>query len=509
VVAVPIFILMDKYNKQLLILISLFAVVAGLYVYRASGLFFLADDFIHIPQSSHNLLAQRNSLRPIGNISLHIDFLWSGKLAMGYHVTNSLLHITNSVLVFYFFKILQEKYAQVANNNLLAFLVSTCFFVYPFHSEAVFWIIGRSGSLGCLFFLVAFISFLQKEKSIAWFIACLLSFEFGLLAYESCWVFPLVVLLFFIFLQKNKKQWLYVAAIWLVFAIHLVYRYQVTGELLSKYDTASILQFNIKTIALNFSKLVARTLLPPFVNHQNLILVFVVVSLLLCGLIITFLRKQKQQKFFVLLSSLWLISYIPYISLGIDTHGVEGERYLYLPSVLFCCWLLYLLYHTLNKTIFTIAIVLLFCLNIFYLLQARSYYTQAGMVTQTTIKQIKNYPWATNIFIENLPQYNKGAVVFRLGFEESVQWLLPQAKQKIIIVSIDSSDVQVSKNYYNQFSVINYTDTFAKQVKALMVKDMTYKKTYTAKDTTNLFFNPATNVWFSFSDTALTINSKK
>ncbi len=496
---------MDKPSKQVFGFICLLAVIAGLYVYRATGLFFLADDFIHIPESSHSLLAQRNYLRPVGNLSLYIDFLLSGTNALGYHISNLMLHIINSLLVYVLSSLLLKKYSVSHHFKIFSLTTAVLFFIYPFHSEAVFWIIGRSGSLGCLFFLVAFICFLQKEKSIVWFIASVLSFELALLAYESSWIFPLMVFLLTIFQPKNKKQWWYVVIVWLLFAVHVAYRYKVTGELFSKYDTASLVHFNMETIALNFTRLFARTFLPPFVYERDLIIAFAIAVAILAVLVIQLLRKNKPTKLFMLLTVLWIVSYLPYLSLGIDTHGVEGERYLYLPSVLFCIWLVHLLGEVLKSKIFFIAITLLFSLSSFFLFQSRSYYVKAGSITKTTITQIENSSNKQTIFIENLPQYKRGAVVYRLGFEEGIKWLLPNFKQNIIIVSIDSSDVQPTKNCFPNFTVHQQVDTIIRPIKTMMVKDESFKTNYKLKDTVGLFFNPAKDVLFHFSDSGLVI----
>jgi hypothetical protein len=62
-------------------------------LYRPFNLYFLADDFLHIPESAKNIWLQRNSLRPIGNIFLHEDYWFSNKNVLGYHIPNLLLPI--------------------------------------------------------------------------------------------------------------------------------------------------------------------------------------------------------------------------------------------------------------------------------------------------------------------------------------------------------------------------------------------------------------------------------
>lgn len=460
---------MDKSNKYFLFLLSLLTLAAGVYLYRPYGLYFLADDFIHIPESINNLVEQRNSLRPMGNISLHIDYLFSQLSAKGYHVTNLLLHALNTFFVFLLCRTVLRKYDQ-DTDNWLPIIAAVVFFIYPFHSEAVFWVIGRSGSLGTLFFLPALIFYLQKERSTFYFIGSLLCFELALLSYESSWVFPLLTIVIALFDSKNKHvnkkvQALQVTLVWFVFICHLLVRARLTGQLFNSYDTGSLLHMDIKSLGLNGMRLLARTLLPPFVHAQWLVVSLFTALMFIVALVVKFYRHNLPKPLFLLLSWCWLLSYIPYLSLGVDTHGVEGERYLYLPSVFFCMWLMYVLYRIINKQWQTCFAAVLVGTSMFYLYQSRSYYTKAGEVTKATMHEIGKLHDKESILVENLPQNNKGAVVFRLGLVEGVKWLYPSNRAAIKIISIDDSDRKV-RQAISSFAV-NF-DTLINQKEAVL-----------------------------------------
>jgi len=499
---------MDKSTKNFLFIISFFALAIGIYLYRPYGLYFLADDFIHIPESINNLWTQRNSLRPIGNISLHIDYLLSNISAKGYHVTNLLLHLINTFLVFLLGRTLLKKYAENDTDSWFPLIAAGAFFVYPFHSETIFWIIGRSGSLGTLFFLPALILFLQRGKSIFYFIGSLLCFELALLSYESSWVFPLIAIAIVEvnFLKgKKKRETLYVAVVWFVFVLHLFLRGRFTGALFNNYDTGSLLHLSLKSLALNGMRLFARTLLPPFANAQWLIVSLFVAVMFLVALVVKFYRHKQAKPLFVLLTTAWLVSYIPYLSLGIDTHGVEGERYLYMPSVFFCLWLMYVLYKIINKRVQLFFSIVFIAVSFFYLNQSRLYYTKAGNIAKSTIEEVGKLKNKEAIFIENLPQYNNGAIVFRLGFEEAVQWLQPAFHNKCNILSIDSSDVIRNAYYSNKF-VVNYSNTKNDfPITQLMLKDKNFKTNYIKTDVHFPSFTRDKHALFVYSDSSLTI----
>ncbi len=497
---------MDKTVKPYLFFVATMASIAGLYLYRPFNLYFLADDFLHIPESAKNIWLQRNSLRPIGNISLHIDNLFSQKNALGYHVTNLLLHVANTWLVFIFSKLLLTKYT-FEKTTFLPILISIFFFTYPFHSEAVFWIIGRSGSLGCLFFLAAMIGFLKKEESLFFSIFSLVCFELALLSYESSWIFPLVILFFIVAdgtVQLIKKHTGYLLFVVLLFSVHLFIRFSSTGELMNQYDAASFVQLNFHVLIENYIRLFARTMTPPLFNNHHFLLVFSVVIVVLALLVFVLYRKGKLNRFFLAITATWLCSYIPYLSIGIDTHGVEGERYLYLPSVFFSIWILYLLHQLFAAKQLLLITISIVAVHIFYVQQSRTYYVKAGAITAITIHQLNALNNNEKVFFQNLPQYNKGAVVFRTGLEDAVKWLGINQPQ-IIIVSKDNSDEQPRLKHHTTFNINYGNNNMPIAFTTILMQDRSFKKNYVVKDTVGLKFNPATDALFVYNDTSLNI----
>ncbi|MCU0322013.1 MAG: hypothetical protein MUE72_06310 [Chitinophagaceae bacterium] len=470
-------------------------------------LYFLADDFLHIPASASNIWVQQNSLRPVGNISLHLDYLFSSTHALGYHITNLCLHISCTIVLYY---VIKQLFKQVVEKEItnLSLLVAILFFCYPFHSEAIFWIIGRSGSLGALFFLLALYSWLKKEASPLYSIGVFIFFQLALFSYESAWVFPFTIILFIMFrwhLLDKRNNILLCSLLLLQFLLHLFIRFKVTGEFMNQYDANSFVQFNIQLLGENFFRLLARTLVPPYYNNTFLLVTFLLVFFTIVCLIVMLFRAKKINRFFILLTLVWLLSYLPYLSIGIDTHGVEGERYLYLPSVFFCVWLVYLLHQLFHFKITVIATLTICSINILFLQNARNYYLKAGKITQVTIEQINQLSSKQRFFFNQLPQYNKGAVVFRTGLEDAVKWLGNNKQQQIIVVSKNNSDEVPTAHHYLDFRLLYKANMQLNKVSTILIKDSSYKKNYIVKDTFKIQFNPLTDAWFDYTDTSLTI----
>jgi len=501
--------MMDKTIKPYFYLLSSVIVVATLYCYNPFNLYFLADDFLHIPASATNVWVQQNSLRPIGNLSLKLGYFFSNNHALGYHITNLLLHIINAVLVYSVSRHIFQQFANI-QNAYLSILIAIFFFSYPFHSEAVFWIIGRSGSLGALFFLAAFYCWLQQQQSVLFKIGVFVFFQLALFSYESSWVFPIVIALFMYIQWSTNKEYIRTLLglfLLIIFQLmlHLYIRYEATGEFMNQYDANSFVQFNIPLLLQNFFRLFARTLVPPLFSNTLFLSIFFLAIFIIIWMVVVMFRTKKMNRFYVVLTLVWLFSYLPYLSIGIDTHGVEGERYLYLPSLFFCIWLVYLLHQLLSSKATIIAVLVVCTVNFFFLQNARNYYTKAGTITQLTIEQINQLPNKQRIFFYQLPQYNKGAVVFRTGLEDAVKWLGKKSEQQLIVVTKDNSDEVPKQHHYNFFRVQFNEKITIPSISSILIPDTSFRKNYIEKDTLQLFFNPSTDAWFQYSDTSLTI----
>lgn len=492
-------------SKLYYILISC-SIFIGLYLYNPLHLYFLGDDFLHIPESIHNVWMQQNSIRPVGNFSLHLDYWLYKTNAVGYHFTNLLLHFVNSILVGIISFQLFKKF-KIPSNKGLHYIVAVFFFIYPFHSETIFWIIGRSASMGALFFLASLFYFFKKENKIVYAALSILFYQIALLSYESSWLFPLTITLIYFFdkrnnFSSNKKNIYFTALAWLLLVVNIVVRIVFTGNVFNHYDTQAFASFDFKLLALNFLRLLFRTWLPPFYNIAYFKMAVFVVVFVVAVVLFVLYKKKKLNIFFVLLTLLWLVSYLPYLALGIDTHGTEGERFLYMPSVFFCFWLMYVLSNIFSTKYFLYVSLLLIVLQLYFLKQTRTYYVKAGKITHQTVQQINLLSNKERIFIEHLPQYNKGAVVFRRGLNEALQWLYPHQQSKLIIVSIDDSDVKPRKNHVHFFEILYSNKNFPKQVNSVLVWNGI---NYEQKDTTGIIFNPNKDAWLNFNDTTLTI----
>ncbi len=143
---------------------------------------------------------ERSNWHPLTWLSLMLDAQFYGLNAGGYHLTNLLLHLANTVLLF--------KWLRTATGAWWPSALTAFFFVaHPLHVESVAWVTERKDVLSTLFFLLtllAYTRFAQGGRRIFYWLA-LAAFTVGLTAKPMLVTLPpLLLLLDYWPLQRQK-----------------------------------------------------------------------------------------------------------------------------------------------------------------------------------------------------------------------------------------------------------------------------------------------------------------
>lgn len=436
-------------NMLFLILVSALSVAACYY--NPFNFYFLNDDFIHIQLSSKGEILQHAFFRPICDLSVRLDhFIW-GKAAWGYHLSNLGLHILSTTLFFFLCKLVLERYEIVKNAGQLSAVSATLFFIYAMHSEAVFWVLGRSAILGALFFIPSIYLYL-KRHSLTSFLYSLAFMIIGWMTYESTWICPIFVILISgidVLLKRTvfKKEVVYIGIVWLLFVIYLAARYYFTNQFLTSYVTQSLEPMSLIDWGGHLFKFAVRSFLPPMQNSMLLIFIFILLLSAMAALIY-FTKERRTNYFLGLLLISWLIALTPVVSLGIDTKGTESERYLYLPTLFVCLFIVILIYRISNSVVRLGVIMVVMAFHLFFLYKSMVNYKFAGEVTKATIREIETLTNSGTLYVSCLPEEHYGALIFRTGFIEAVEWMKQTgAIGEVKIISIQAKDQEYLSNY--------------------------------------------------------------
>ena len=136
---------------------------------------------------------------PLTTLSLAVNFQFSKLDSPGYHVTNLLFHLLNTLLVFIFI------YKLCGRRLEIAAVVSLLFGLNPMHVESVSWISERKDVLYTFFFLLSVIAYQYylKRNDFKFYFLSILLFLCSLLSKAMAASLPLVLLLIDYFLKRK------------------------------------------------------------------------------------------------------------------------------------------------------------------------------------------------------------------------------------------------------------------------------------------------------------------
>ena len=188
------------FSQKLMIVIILVSTTLILY-WQVSGFDFVGyDDSLYISLASKELTWDSvawsflsidfANWHPLTWLSLILDYNLYGSNAAGYHITNLVFHIANTLLLF----LLLNKMTGALYRSAF---VAALFALHPLHVESVAWISERKDVLSTLFLFLtmwAYVLYAQRPNIIKYFPVIVL-FAFGLMAKPMLVTLPFVLLL--------------------------------------------------------------------------------------------------------------------------------------------------------------------------------------------------------------------------------------------------------------------------------------------------------------------------
>ena len=326
---------MNRFALLALILVLIVVCLAPAVVNGLSG-----DDYVHVYKNqgavsdwgAYFLQADGREYRPVVRLSLGLDHLLWEKWYTGYHLTNLLLHLLVTALLFSYVVKLSADWTM----GLLAALV---FGLHPIHSYSVSAVMGRTDILCALFALAAL---LAAARGFAILSAVL--FAAALLSKELAVVVPLLLGLQLLFFPRagTTSQWRGLVLMSGVDLAYLVARFAFLAP--NRADLAVYFAASPVGVLRNLAYYAGGLLLP--IGHYRLrdlaeaySLQFVAVGCLFVALLGVYLFRHREDLLVpdVKFGLLWVVvSILPVLFLF-------QRRFLYLASLGFALGLAYFL----------------------------------------------------------------------------------------------------------------------------------------------------------------------
>ena len=292
--------------------------------------------------------------RPVVSASYAIDCSIYGLKPFGFHLTNVIIHIINSLLFFYLLTLIFSGVESKFKDYALL-IGGAIFAVHPIHTEAVAWVSGRTDSLCFTFFIAAFINYLRyseaKKNLYLWM--TLVFYLLALLTKEMAITFPVIIILYDYIVKKktnregileNAKAYCFAAGLSLLF---MLWRWYVLKDIPMRDTYMYFYGKNIYTVIFTMLQTLPyyfRLALAPYgmlYHYSNYLpyqsslfnlsvifsLVFFIVIIISAFYLIRRLPEASYAIFFFFITLSPVLNIVP-------TMNFMADRFLYIPSAM-------------------------------------------------------------------------------------------------------------------------------------------------------------------------------
>lgn len=279
---------------------------------------------------------------PLTTLTFAINYALGGYNPLIYHATNYLLHLVNSILVYFVVR-------RISNKPFIALFSTAIFALHPMHVESVAWIAERKDVLYAFFFFLSLLLYINYRERLEkrWYWFSLFAFLCSLLSKSAAVPLPLILVL--IDWYCGDTEWKSRKA--LIEKVPYAFLALIFGviSLLSQhagkhpYFHATFEWFDKPfLVTYAFSFYIIRYLLPlnlsaihPFPTKvENYLPVEYYLSPLLVGAAVIFLFKEwkyvRTYRFGMLFYILMIVLVVQIIPLG---YAIVTERYAYVPYI--------------------------------------------------------------------------------------------------------------------------------------------------------------------------------
>lgn len=300
-----------------------------------------------------------SSWHPLTIFSLALDYKCWGLDPFGYHLTNIILHLLNTLLVF----ILTEELIKIKGKDnskagLKATIVSTTtallFGIHPLHVESVAWISERKDVLYAFFYLMAVLLYLKyafsdsKKGKVKYYILCLFLFILSILSKPMAVTLPLIFLIldFYplgrIYGKNTKAKKVYIEKIpffvmSLIASIITVYSQTDALRSLEEYPLSYRFIVSMYSYFFYIMKMIFPALLAPFYPYPNASIIFsahyLITFVIILGITIFSMWNLNKKKLFAACWLYYIVTLLPVVGIIKVGDAAAADRYTYLPSV--------------------------------------------------------------------------------------------------------------------------------------------------------------------------------
>lgn len=276
--------------------------------------------------------------RPMHTLLSVIDYQIWGFNPFGYHLSNTLIHLFNTVLLYFLaLRLIKESGA--------AFVAAAIFAAHPIHTESVTFISARVDLLSALFLLISFILYLKSSdndrgRSFLYGVS-IFSFLLSLLSKEMSLTFPMFLAVYVWAFEGRKNVLKRAGPYFILLALYIIFRVFALPVFLESHKA----QAGVATLLTTASTVVfdyIRLLVVPYplrayysivwysLADIKSIISFVFLLASAGTVILCFLRGRKTAAFAIIWT---FVAFAPVLNIGVLGDFSMAERFAYIPSI--------------------------------------------------------------------------------------------------------------------------------------------------------------------------------
>ncbi len=320
-------------------------------------------------------LSGSNFYRPLQALSIICDYYFWQLNPFGYHITNILLQILLSFLVFLFLR-------NIIASFSVSFLSAAFFSISPLNTEVVTYISGRAEMLMGIFLFLSLILFLRSQVAgyrfkLVSLTLSLFTFILALLSKELSLVFPLIILAYLFYFSKDKFKkpiefikpvlpYFVVVLSYVIIRLTILNFKTLVPSALTQYPLIirltvlpKIIGTYLKLLLLPVNLHMSYTIIRP-TTFLGLFIAWFMLGIISVGCWYILFRKRGSRVFCFML--FWAVIFLLPQSGFFPINAFVAEHFIYLSSISFFVLVAYLFNKYLRKElfIFSAAILLLF-----------------------------------------------------------------------------------------------------------------------------------------------------
>jgi protein O-mannosyl-transferase len=463
---------MGKITKNKLyhpLLWLIFLVVTLLVYNKTLGNYFVSDDWHWLYLAKHTGLTWHifwsnyeggnlgGSYNPLLILIWKLFFSIFELKYSAYHFISLVLHASNAFILYLLAK---KVFALLKINsiNIWSLITAAIFLLWPVQVEAISWLAAWPHLWVTMFYLLSlwfYFSWRQysQQKHIY---TSLIFFVLALLTKEVAISLPFVILLWeaYFYSAKARVNTKELPIYFVILAIFMFVRYQATAVLFGYYGRTSF-TWPIKEWLGNLGGFLNDFLSAGYLReiyfkawYHYLDSVVMILAIALAIYFYYLLKRQGFSQFTIFFAM--LLSMVPALPLGLNRTTFEGERYLYLPSIFFALWFVYILakIRLAIKLKYVLLIVLLLSsLSIIYN-KNNIWRAGADLSKQAVVSFDRlGLPAGQKLMTVALPDNLSGAQVFRNNLQQALEFTYPDKAPQILALPV-----------YQRFNMPNAND---------------------------------------------------